>query len=178
MALSSKPVAPRPAVDPLFAGPVSEPPVGFTRAVSSSSSSFRASPLSKLAAHKTIAMIAAAAILFIVVGTIGISAVFSDSGEAKRAASWVHLPPPKVANASEAAPAPSASDSDDSVSTPDNKHGKRGKARHGGGAGMSSKHVITSKTPYVAPAPPPKPTDTCGCHGDFNCIIRCSAKGK
>jgi hypothetical protein len=175
MALKSIPPPPRAPADPLFAAPLSEPPGGFAREVASSSSSV-SMQLSKLGPHKTIVMIAAAAVLFLVVGTIGVSAVFSDTADAKRAAQWTHIPSPKLASAPPPVTAAS-SEPEDNASTTE-KHGKKGKARRGGFSAASGKAVITSKTPYVAPAPPPKAADTCGCHGDFNCILRCSAKGK
>jgi hypothetical protein len=174
MALSSRPPPPRPAVDPLFSGPVSEPPVGFVREISASSSSFAAMSLSKLGAHKTIVLIAAAAVLFLVVGTIGVAAIFSDSDGAKRAVAWSHLPSPKLASAPPPAAAMS-SEPDDDHSTPEKHGGKKHKGRRFAGGGKS---VITMKTPAFTPAPAPKAADKCGCRGDFNCILRCSAKGK
>ena len=177
MALSSRPPPPRPAVDPLYAGPLSEPPVGFAREISASSSGFAAVSMSKLAAHKMIVMIAAAALVFLIVGTIGVSAIFSDDGTAKRAAAWSHLPSPKLATASAPVAASMTSEPDDNASSAaGEKHGgKKSKVRRHVGAGKS---VITSKSPVFTPAPAPKAADTCGCRGDFNCMLRCSAKGK
>jgi predicted Zn finger-like uncharacterized protein len=173
MALSSRPPPPRGAVAPLFGGPVSEPPTGFVRELAASSSGV--TPLSKIGAYKTLIVAAAAAVLFLVVGTIGVSAIFSEGDGTTRALVWQHIPSPKLANA----PPPAVSSEPEETSSTPDKHGKKGKARGPRGASAAAtKTVITSKTPYVAPPPPPKAADTCGCHGDFNCILRCSAKGK
>lgn len=174
MALSSRPPPPRPAVGPLFAPPVSEPPSGFAREIAASSSGFAAVTKSKLGAHKAVVFAALGAVAFLVLTIVGVSAVFSEGDTARRALAWNHLPAPKVAAA---APAETSDDSE-----PDEKSdrvekkrgkGKKGKARRGGAA-AASKASFSPKKTYSAP----KAKDTCGCKGDFNCILRCTAKGK
>ena len=129
----------------------------------------------------------AAAAAFVLLAGFGISLAFKGEEPGKHTAALVaptpatvEAPPPKVE------PAPTAeavATADDSSSHADHatdakpakaKRGKAGTAAKG----KATKGPITSKSP--APAPKPvKAADPCGCKGDFNCILACTAgRGK
>jgi hypothetical protein len=158
-ALASTP--PRPQgmpVAPLFSEP---PPV--TLEVEGGARP-NAPPRSRLAI--AFAVVAAAAVL--AVAGFGISIAFRGEEPVKHAAAAVIVPPPPPPSAAPSAapePPPPATADDSDVKT--KKKGK-GKGSKGGGA---------NKTPAAAKSAPPKPADPCGCHGDFNCILACTAHG-
>lgn len=51
-------------------------------------------------------------------------------------------------------------------------HGKAGKAHH------AKPKKAKAAAPAKTAAPKAKKSDACGCHGDFECTLRCAAKGK
>jgi predicted Zn finger-like uncharacterized protein len=176
-ALSTAPPAPHRAPAPmLFGPPPSEAPPAFARdVVASSSYPQQAAAKNNL---RSFGMIAAG---FAVVAMCGLGVAFAFGGEnppPKAAAAPAPppppAPPPVVTPAPAAEPAPAAA-----AETKDEKKTTSGKKHRGGkGGGKASSGVITSKSP---PPPPPakvKPADPCGCHGDFNCILACTAGKK
>lgn len=128
----------------------------------------------------------AAAAAFVLVAGFGISLAFKGEEPVKHTAALVapspttvEAPPPKV----EPAPAAEAvATADDPSSNADHatdakpakaKRGKAGTAAKG----KATKGPITSKSPAPA-AKPVKAADPCGCKGDFNCILACTAGRK
>ncbi len=166
-------------VAPLF----SEPPA-MSLDVDASVQAPIAKPASKM---RLFGAIAAAAAFLVVVG-LGVSFAFKGEEPVNHAAAAVVEPPPAAVTPPptvEPAPAPvaSAEDSNDATETKEptetkgkkGKNGKKGKAGKAAKAGKASKSgPITNKTP--APKAAPKPADPCGCKGDFNCILACTAK--
>jgi predicted Zn finger-like uncharacterized protein len=135
---------------------------------------------------RALAGIAAAAVA-VVLCSVGLAAAFKGEEPVARtsAASVAPVLPPVPTFV--AAPAPAApviapvasasdtSDDDAKVSTVKGKgKKKKAKASFAGtkvqSSGVSSKSEVVSK-------PAPKAVDKCGCKGDFNCILRCTAKG-
>jgi predicted Zn finger-like uncharacterized protein len=160
-ALSSAP--PRPMgmpVPPLFSEP---PPV--TMEVASQ-------PNARPRSWAAIFGAAAAALVVLVVAGFGIAFAFRGEEPVKRTAAVVVPPPP-------APPPPAASSAPPPEPPPavaeDSKDikGKKGKRKAGRGAAAGP---ITNKSAPPA-AKTVKPADPCGCHGDFNCILACTAKG-
>lgn len=152
--------ASRPPVAPLF----SEPPPPVTMDVGRPA----APPPSPKA--MIFAALAGAAMLALV-GT-GIALAFRGE-EPKPVAARVAEPPPApppAVTAPPPAPAETASTSSDDGAKETRATAKKGgKGRKGG--------KITNHSPVPAAKAAPK-SDPCGCHGDFNCILACSAKGK
>lgn len=149
-------------VAPLF----SEPPPMIVDANGNTSGSRPAiaKPISK---GKLIGAIAAA-MAFLVVAGAGLSMAFKGEEPVKHAAVETPAPvvttPAAATTAAPAAPAPAdttASNDDDSP-----KKGKKG-GKKGKKGGNSS---------ATAAAKPVKAADPCGCKGDFNCILACTAK--
>ncbi len=162
-------------VAPLFSEP---PPVSLD--VEASASRSIAKPASKM---RLIGGIAAAA-AFLVVAGFGISLAFKGEEPVKHTAAAIAEPPPAAeAPPPKAEPAPArvasadeAKDASDTNDTAETK-GKKGKKGKGKGKGKAAKSgTITSKTPAPAAKPAPKAADPCGCKGDFNCILACTAK--
>lgn len=161
-------------VAPLFSEP---PPVSLD--VNETAQHPLAKPASKL---RLIGGIAAAA-AFLVVAGFGVSLAFKGEEPVNHAAAVVVEPPPAaVAAPPKVEPAPVAS-ADDAKDTNDAKEtkdtpepkGKKGKGK-GKGKGKAAKSgTITNKTPPPAPKTV-KAADPCGCKGDFNCILACTAK--
>jgi hypothetical protein len=174
-ALSSTPPALRPVglpVAPLFSEP---PPV--TLEVDESQRRAAHKPIKKI---HLIGGIAAAAV-FLVVAGFGISVAFKGEKAAPLTpASTAAAPPPAVTPAPTAEPAsapPPATASDDKDAD-SKKGGKKGKKGGGAGKGVRAAQSgpITNKSTVPAQKPV-KAADPCGCHGDFNCILACTAKG-
>ena len=161
-------------VAPLF----SEPPA-VSLDVNDSVQRPRARPGSKL---RLVGGIAAAAAVLVVAG-FGVSLAFKSEEPVKHTAALVVdppaaavAPPAKVDPA--AAPVVAADDAKDTTTDKETKEpastkGKRGKR----GKGKAAKGgVITHKAPVFGGKPAPKAADPCGCKGDFNCILACTAK--
>jgi predicted Zn finger-like uncharacterized protein len=182
-ALSTAPPAPNRAPAPmLFGAPTSEPPPAFARDVAASSSFYpQQAGAAQNAKLRSIGMIAAGFAVVALCG-LGVALAFGGSNPPPKEAAAAPAPPPPSAPppvattppAPEPAPAAAASESKEE------KKVSSGKKHHRGGKGgaKASSGVITSKSP---PPPPPakvKPADPCGCHGDFNCILACTAGKK
>ncbi|MDB5216118.1 MAG: hypothetical protein JWO86_4045 [Myxococcaceae bacterium] len=196
-ALASQP--PRAAVRsvaPLFSEP---PPAAFAADVDGPFSSAGAGegismPGGFKLGKRAMAGIAAAAVA-LVLCSVGLAAAFKgEEPVAHTAANAIMAPvtPPAPVVVAPAAPviapvaasnASSSSDEDTKSSTVSKGKGKKGK----GGAkasfsgtkvqssGVASKKSSSSDALVSKPAP--KAADKCGCKGDFNCILRCTAKG-
>jgi hypothetical protein len=125
-----------------------------------------AKPTSALA----IAGIAAGSVVALAAAIFGLSIAFRSEEPVKHTAAVVSPappPPPSTTVAQTQVPAPSASVAD----TADPKDAPKGK--RGRGRGRHSAAASGATAPKA-----PKAADPCGCHGDFNCILACSAKGK
>jgi len=189
-ALASVPPKPgQSPVAPLFSEP---PPAAFTREVSSPSSETPMASGGLGFGKRAIAGIAAAAVAVVLVG-VGVAAVFKGEEPAVRNAVTAAAPPP----ATVAAPAPkpveppppvvtsASSSSDDDAKAPTVGVKGKGKGKGKGGkavAAGSSKLTKVSSSGVSSEPKVSKPAasapDKCGCKGDFNCVIRCAAKGK
>lgn len=136
--------------------------------------------------------IAAAAALVLVAG-FGISVAFKGVEPVKHTAAFVapppateEAPPPKLEPAPPAPAAPVAAASDDASSSDDAADAKSAKVRRGkAGAATKSKATKSKATkgpstnkPPARTAKPVKAADPCGCKGDFNCILACTAGHK
>ena len=182
---------------PLFSEP---PPAAFARDATPSSSSIGsdlgAGPF-KLS-KRMMAGIGAAAVAVVLMG-IGVAAAFKGEEPVARAQSSLAAPIPSpttpavAPKAPEPAPAPapaastaSSSDDDSKEDAKPSKKGKRknmsgggklasgsGKVSSGGGKSSTMSKVASSGVAPIKPA-----ADKCGCKGDFNCILRCTATGK
>ena len=185
------------AVAPLFSEP---PPAAFARDATPSSSSIGsdlgAGPF-KLS-KRMMAGIGAAAVAVVLMG-IGVAAAFKGEEPVARAQSSLAAPIPSpttpavAPKAPEPAPPPapaastaSSSDDDSKEDAKPSKKGKRknmsgggklasgsGKVSSGGGKSSTMSKVASSGVAPIKPA-----ADKCGCKGDFNCILRCTATGK
>jgi len=180
-ALSSAPPALRPValpVAPLFSEP---PPV--TLEVDDSQRRAAHKPIGKM---RLIGGIAAAAAFLLVAG-FGISVAFKGEKPAPLTpASTSMAPPPAVSPAPTAAPSaappPAVASSSDDKDADSKKSGvgKKGKRAGGGGGGKGKAAQSGGAKANASTTPAQKPVkaaDTCGCHGDFNCILACTAKG-
>jgi predicted Zn finger-like uncharacterized protein len=171
-ALKSMPprTAARP-VAPLF----SEPPPAFARDVGASYPPTEARRFPTKV--KTAGMIAAAAVA-VIVGIFGIAHAFKGDEPVARVAE----PPPPPAAAAEPPPAATADPAPSASATPDDPKpvasGKKGHRHFAKSAPASFKKGQSDAPAAFKPPPPVKAADPCGCHGDFNCILRCTAKGK
>lgn len=165
-ALSSAPPALQPValpIAPLFSEP---PPTTFDV---DEHQRRQPKPTSKA---KIVGLVAAAAAFLVILG-FGLKVAFKTEEPVKHtpAATVVPPPPAPVVTATPSAdPAPSASETADSSDAKESK-GKKGKHKKGKSAGP-----ITNKSP-IPQKKAVKPADPCGCHGDFNCILACTAKG-
>jgi hypothetical protein len=147
----------RPPVAPLFSEP---PPV--TLEVDE-----RARPNARPTSRLAIAGGIAGGVLVLAAAIFGISIAFRGEEPVKRAAAAVVAPPPPPpsAPATQAPPPPPPADRAD----PPAKEAKVKKGRGRGKGKASVSAGVASK--------PAGPKDPCGCKGDFNCILACSAKG-
>lgn len=148
-------------VAPLFSD--APPSLAFDSSGPSASRPQIAKPISK---GKLFGAIAAAA-AFLVVAGLGISVAFKGEEPVKHAAAAAAPPPP--APTATAAPPPSEPPPAEKTASndEDGKKTKKGKRKGGGKAGTST----TATSPAVK-----KAADPCGCKGDFNCILACTAK--
>ena len=175
------------SIAPLF---VSEPPPGAFAADVSDSGMGQALPIPGgfRLGKRAIAGIAAAA-LALVLCSIGLSAAFKgEEPVARSAATMISAPPAIKTPAPPPAPAPppvTASTSDDEATSPTvgMSGGKKAKSskNKGAKASFATTKVQSSGVPVSGTGVPktvPKAADKCGCKGDFNCIIRCTATGK
>ena len=179
------------SVAPLFSEP---PPAAFTADVGGGrgmSASDIAMPGGFKLGKRAIAGIAAAA-LAVVLCSIGLAAAFKGEEPVVRATASLAAPitpaaPVVTAPAPPPAPvvtAPSAPTNDTSTASEDEakpvkgKKGKKGKGKAIAGTKVQSSGVAakSASEPLVS-KPTPKAADKCGCKGDFNCILRCTAKG-
>lgn len=162
--LSQAPPALRPVpmvVAPLF----SEPPPAVAVDVGPSS----ARPTSKLG---LLAGFAVAAVALMGVG-LGVAYAFKGEEPVKHTPAAVAPPPQVTPPPKPPEPAPAASASEEDAKDKDAKETKGKKGKRGRGKG---KGVITDKTPPPV-AKTVKPADPCGCKGNFDCILACTAKG-
>lgn len=171
-ALSSVPPALRPA--PLPVAPLFSEPPAVTLEVGESQAAFAVKHKSR---WRLVGGLAAAALVIVGVG-FGVSVLFKGeepvvqpvaAAQAKEAQPEA-APPPKVDPLPAADDTKKSSDSDqDGASTKETKGERKGKkVKKGKGGG----------TKTAAPAAKPKkPADPCGCKGDFNCILACTARG-
>lgn len=188
---SSPPRAAERSVAPLF----SEPPPGAfaVDADGTGPSAGLAMPGGFKLGKRAFAGIAAAAVA-LVLCSVGLAAAFKGEEPVARSAANAMMAPvtpaaPAVTSAPAApvitpvtaSPPSSTSDDDAKVSTTGKgkKKGKGVKASFAGtkvqSSGVASSKKASSSEPLVSKAP--KAADKCGCKGDFNCILRCTAKG-
>ncbi|AKV01674.1 hypothetical protein AKJ09_08337 [Labilithrix luteola] len=187
-ALSSVPPRGAPnASQPLF---TSEPPPGaFARELSSPGSLLplvRKRPTAKLIGAIAGGVVATALMV------VGIAVAFRGEEPAKNvatasiAAAKPVIPAPVVAPpppAPEPAAAPAAKE-EEAKPVAAGKKGKGGKgkvSRPSPASGLQkvgSSGVAAKSEAAPAPKPAARSADACGCKGNFDCIIRCSAKGK
>lgn len=170
-ALSSVPPALRPA--PLPVAPLFSEPPAVTLEVDES----QAVPAVKRKSRwRLVGGLAAAALVIVGVG-FGVSFLFKGEEPVVQPVAAAQAPepqpeaapPPKVDPLPAADDAKKSSDSDEeAASTKGTKGKKKGKKVKKGKGG----------TKTAAPAAKPKkPADPCGCKGDFNCILACTARG-
>ncbi|MFO0736396.1 MAG: zinc-ribbon domain-containing protein [Labilithrix sp.] len=150
-------------VAPLFSEP---PPMTVDAGGTTGSRPAIAKPISK---GKLFGAIAAAAVFLVIAGA-GISVAFKGEEPVHHAAAVTPAPAPtpvvSAAPAPTTEPAPATSTaSNDETDGKKGKKGKKGGKKAGGNASASNQ----SKAPV-------KPADPCGCKGDFNCILACTAK--
>lgn len=174
---SSPPKAGARTVAPLFSEP---PPAAFTRDASASSSGEAISLQGFKLGKRMIAGIAAAAVAVVLAG-VGVAAAFKGEEPVHAANALAAPPPPPVASPAPKAPEPppatasASSSAEEETSAPITE----GKKKKGKGKGVAAKgHGKTKTEAAFVSKPTPKPADKCGCKGDFNCIIRCTATGK
>lgn len=177
-ALSTAPPGPNRAPAPMLFG-ASEPPPAFARDISGSSSSYPHQPGAVAKSKvRTFGMIAAG---FAVVALCGLGVAVAFGGEnppPKAVAAPAPPPPPAAPPVVTAAPAPEPAPTTAASETKEEKKTTSGKKRRAGKGGKATAGVITNKTPPPPPAAKVKPADPCGCHGDFNCILACTAGKK
>jgi predicted Zn finger-like uncharacterized protein len=177
------------SVAPLFSEP---PPGAFAADVFDSEPAALATVGGLKLGKRAFAGIAAAAVA-LVLCSIGIAAAFKGEDPVARSAANTFVAPVVTSAPAAAdpgapvvvAPPTVASTSDDDAKTSaasGKKKGRGGKRAisGGGGANASFSKVQSSGVSSPAaskPAPIPKAADKCGCKGDFNCILRCTAKG-
>ena len=147
-------------VAPLF----SEPPPMIVDANGNTSGS-RAALAKPISKGKLIGAIAAA-MAFLLVAGLGLSMAFKGEEPVKHAAVETPAPvatPTVTATQAPATPAPAETTASNDDDTP--KKGKKGgkKGKKGGASSTTA-------------AKPVKAADPCGCKGDFNCILACTAK--
>jgi predicted Zn finger-like uncharacterized protein len=163
----------------------SEPPPGFATDVMDVGHSARKGP------SKRVLVGVAAAASALLLGAFGLHAAFKGEEPAVQNAAPLAMvasatptpvtpvvvaqPSAAVATPPVATPEPSAAVT---TGTTRKGHGKKSSGKHAPGAkGTHTAAAIVGATPQ-APKPVAKAADKCGCKGDFNCILRCSATGK
>ncbi|MDB4945345.1 MAG: hypothetical protein JWP97_4879 [Labilithrix sp.] len=172
------------SIAPLFSEP---PPAAFAADVPSADGFGQGSvamPGGLRLSKRALAGVAAALVALVLFG-VGIRAAFKGEEPVVRAAANTMIAPvaapvavtaPAPAPAAEQAPAVTASTSDED-SKSDVKAAKKGK-RSKAGAGAAKASFTPSKASQTTMPKAPKASDKCGCKGNFDCIIRCSATGK
>lgn len=195
-ALSTRGTA-RPVAQPLFSEP---PPGAFTREVSSSSTSLdRIVIPGGMKVRKLTLAGAGAAMVVMLLACIGLAAAFKGeepvarvnatsavgtNGAAGAAAATPAAEATPPVTASTPAPAATvaaseAADDDEADEKMSSSHApKKKKARAGGKRWTPKASASKAKTSSSSPARPKQAADKCGCKGEFNCILRCAAKGK
>jgi len=178
------------SVAPLFASEL--PPAAFAADVSNSGAGPGFSAGGFRFGKRAIAGVAAAAVA-LVLCAVGVSAVFKGEEPVARAAAntMIAAPPmPVVATPTPAAaapapvadPAPTATTATSDDDAKPAASGAKKKGRKGGAkASLASTQKVQSSgvpAPAAAAKTVPKAADKCGCKGDFNCILRCTATGK
>lgn len=175
---SAPPKVSRPPVANLF-GASEPPPAAFSREVSASASSYP-QPMGASAPSsprmRLFGGIAAAAAVVAVCG-IGVAVAFGGENPPPKPAAAIPAPPPPapppvVAPAPAPEPATTSTAEEKKVASTPAKKGAKGSRASKGGA------VSTSKSPAPPPPAKVKPADPCGCHGDFNCVLACTAGKK
>ena len=184
---SSPPKVGMRAVAPLFSS--EPPPAAFTADVSDSGpqsmqGGFRMG-------KRAIAGIAAAAVA-VVLCAVGLSAAFKGEEPVARASAAMTMVAPPAITAAPAPPPPPAapvatSSSDDDAKSPTvgtsggkkaKNHSKAAPKASFSGTKVQSSGVPKSSNDTGVAKTVPKAADKCGCKGDFNCILRCTATGK
>lgn len=156
--------APRAIAAPLFSEP---PPVAVDV-------DGNAAPLVAQSRKRMFVAIGAAA-SFLLVSFIGLSYVFKSDEPVARTMALAAPPAEITPPAAEPTPAPvaAATAAAAETDTPKDTKGKRAK----GGKARGAKSVATAaKTSAPTPKVAPKAADPCGCKGNFNCILACTAK--
>lgn len=178
-ALSSAPPRANRAPAPMLFG-ASEAPPAFSRDVSASSSSYpQAGPAAARSKVRTFGMIAAGFAVVALCG-VGVALAFGGENPAPKAAAAPAPPPPPTAPpvvTPPPAPEPASTATASNEETSSSSKKTTGKKRKGAGksGGSSTSSGLTSKSPPPPPPPKVKAADPCGCHGDFNCILACTA---
>jgi predicted Zn finger-like uncharacterized protein len=183
------------SVAPLFSEP---PPGAFAADVGHTGpNDVFATPGGFKLGKRAIAGIAAAA-LAVVLCSVGLAAAFKGEEPVVRAtaamapitpvtaAVTAPTPPPEpvitAATTTDSSSSDAASDDDDTKTPAKGKKrkGRKGKGRAFAGTKVQSSGVASksSKSSSGAPKATPKAADKCHCKGDFNCILRCTAKGR
>jgi predicted Zn finger-like uncharacterized protein len=192
---SSPPQVGARSVAPLFSEP---PPAAFAADVMGSGvSDIGAAPGGFKLGKRAFAGIAAAAVAVVLFS--GLAAAFKGEEPVARVSATSAMIAPPVTPPAPVVIAPAApviapvtasntstSSSDDADTASASGKGKKGKKGKGGKAaasglkvqssGVASSKKASSSEPLVS-KPAPKAADKCGCKGDFNCILRCTAKG-
>ena len=130
------------------------------------------------------------AALVLVLCSVGLSHAFKGEEPVARSAAAPLAPPPAVSTPEPAPPAPAApanavaaSDDDAKAPATGGRRKAGGRVKSGGGARASfpTTKVQSGGVPISGTGVSktvPKASDKCGCKGDFNCILRCTATGK
>jgi predicted Zn finger-like uncharacterized protein len=103
----------------------------------------------------------------------GISLAFKSEEPIKHTAAMAVEPPkvePKVEPPKDPTPPPAVATADEKEKDKDAKETKGKKGKKGKGKGAAAKAAASK------PAAAPKAADPCGCKGDFNCVLACTAK--
>lgn len=177
-ALSSVPPRANRAPAPMLFG-ASEAPPAFARDISASSSSYPQQPgAAAKSKARTFGMIAAGFAVVAMCG-LGVAVAFGGSNPPPKAAAAPTPPPPPAPPPVVTPPAPDPAPAASTETKEESKKTATGKKHRGGKGGTkaAAAGVITNKTP-PPPAAKVKPADPCGCHGDFNCILACTAGKK
>lgn len=174
-------------IAPLFSEP---PPAAFAADVQDSGANGIVMPGGLKLGKRAFVGIAAAAVA-VILCSIGLAAAFRGEEPSRSAASTMTVSaptlPPPAAVAPATAPQPvaatssSASSDDEEVKASGVK--KKGRKAGAGKASFSATKVQSSgvsskKSDQPLVSKTPQAADKCGCKGDFNCILRCTAKGK
>lgn len=178
-------------IAPLFSEP---PPAAFAADVDGSGNTgVMAMPGGFKLGKRAFVGIAAAAVA-VVLCSIGLAAAFRGEEPSRSAAAAMSAPaiaapatPAPAVTSPAPAPAPiaaassssSSSDEDEPKASGVKKKGKKSKvpASFNGTKVQSSGVSKKSEPNQSKPAATPKAADKCGCKGEFNCILRCTAKG-